>query len=129
MSKAYKEELYQHYKTGDVYKVIDIVKHTETLKDLVVYKSMELSSPNQVWARPLEMFEEVVRVKTKDVLSIEDRADYIITPRFQLVSQLESKNCNHKFSNKTCALVTGKGDLTGSIYCKVCGEIVEEGRI
>ena len=49
--------LYQHYK-GNMYKVLEIAKHSETLEDMVVYKAMY--GEGVVWVRPLSMFEEII---------------------------------------------------------------------
>ena len=48
---------YKHYK-GNVYEIITFAKHTETMEDLVVYKSV---SNGKIWARPLVMFSEKVK--------------------------------------------------------------------
>jgi len=48
---------YRHYK-GNVYEVLGVAKHSETLEELVVYKSL---NDGQIWVRPRKMFlEEVV---------------------------------------------------------------------
>ena len=62
-------EIYQHYK-GNIYTVIAIAKHTETMEEMVVYKD-----DTHVWVRPLAMFEEMVEVEGK------------IIPRFRKVSE------------------------------------------
>lgn len=49
--------IYQHYK-GNMYKVLEIAKHSETLEDMVVYKAMY--GDGVVWVRPLSMFEEII---------------------------------------------------------------------
>lgn len=49
--------LYQHYK-GNMYKVLEIAKHSETLENMVVYKAMY--GEGVVWIRPLSMFEEII---------------------------------------------------------------------
>ena len=48
---------YKHFK-GNVYEVIAIAKHSETLEEMVVYRS--LADANSVWVRPLEMWNEKV---------------------------------------------------------------------
>ena len=48
---------YKHYK-GNVYEIITFAKHTETMEDLVIYKSV---SDAKIWARPLVMFSEKVK--------------------------------------------------------------------
>ena len=41
---------YRHFK-GNVYTILHIAKHSETLEELVIYER-----DNKVWARPLSMF-------------------------------------------------------------------------
>ena len=54
--------IYKHYK-GGVYKVLNLVKHTETEERLVVYRSLNAKLRSDIWARPLDMF--LSNVKTK----------------------------------------------------------------
>ncbi len=51
-----KAGLYQHYK-GGVYTVIDVAKHSETLEEMVVYRSEHFGT---LWVRPTAMFFEEV---------------------------------------------------------------------
>ena len=55
---------YRHYK-GNEYEVIDIVRHSETEEDMVLYKT--LYGDYSLWVRPLDMFKEKVVVKGKEV--------------------------------------------------------------
>ena len=48
---------YRHFK-GNVYRVLHIAKHSETLEEMVVYQAMY--GEKGVWVRPKAMFEEVV---------------------------------------------------------------------
>jgi hypothetical protein len=59
---------YQHYKQLD-YEVIGVVRHSETLEPLVLYKA--LYGEQGLWVRPFAMFTEEVVV------------DGIRKPRFQ----------------------------------------------
>ncbi len=59
---------YQHYKQLD-YEVIGVVRHSETLEPLVLYKA--LYGEQGLWVRPFAMFTEEVVV------------DGISKPRFQ----------------------------------------------
>lgn len=43
---------YRHYKGGE-YELVSIVKHSETLEELVIYKSL---STGEMWARPKSLF-------------------------------------------------------------------------
>ena len=56
------EEYYRHFK-GNVYRVIHIAKHSETLEDIVVYQAMY--GERCVWVRPKAMFEEVIEMDGK----------------------------------------------------------------
>lgn len=49
--------IYRHYK-GNLYEVLVIAKHSETLEEMVVYKA--LYGEGLVWVRPLSMFEEEI---------------------------------------------------------------------
>lgn len=48
---------YRHFK-GSEYEVIGFAKHSETEEKLVLYKS--LKNPDEVWARPYDMFKEII---------------------------------------------------------------------
>ena len=43
---------------GNIYKVLHIAKHSETLEDIVVYQAMY--GEQGIWVRPKSMFEEVI---------------------------------------------------------------------
>ena len=51
------EKYYRHFK-GNVYRVLHIAKHTETLEEMVVYQAMY--GDRDIWVRPKAMFEEVI---------------------------------------------------------------------
>jgi hypothetical protein len=51
--------LYKHYK-GNLYEVIGIARHSETLEELVVYKATYQKEGENLWVRPLAMFLETV---------------------------------------------------------------------
>ncbi|MCO4837223.1 MAG: DUF1653 domain-containing protein [Oceanospirillaceae bacterium] len=59
-----KAGLYQHYK-GAQYQVIDIVRHSETEEELVLYRA--LYGAKGLWVRPLAMFTESVLMDGKQV--------------------------------------------------------------
>lgn len=48
---------YRHFK-GNVYRVLHIAKHSETLEEMVVYQAMY--GERGIWVRPKSMFEEVI---------------------------------------------------------------------
>ena len=58
-------EKYKHSKSGKEYEVVSIAKHSETSKEMVVYRA--LYGDEGVWVRPLKMFMETVEIKGKDV--------------------------------------------------------------
>lgn len=64
---------YRHYK-GNLYKVIGIAHHSETLEELVVYQTLyhdpEFGS-NALWVRPKEMFLEEVLVEGRKIKRFE----------------------------------------------------------
>ena len=51
--------LYKHYK-GNLYEVIGIARHSETLEELVVYKATYQEEGENLWVRPLAMILETV---------------------------------------------------------------------
>lgn len=59
---------YRHYK-GNLYRVLGVAKHSETLEEYVVYQA--LYGENQLWIRPKAMFLETVETEGAD------------TPRFR----------------------------------------------
>ena len=53
---------YRHFK-GNVYRVLHIAKHSETLEEMVVYQAMY--GERGIWVRPKTMFEEVIEREGK----------------------------------------------------------------
>lgn len=53
--------LYRHFK-GGLYEVIGIARHSETLEELVIYKSLQDQS---LWVRPLSMWNERIEKEGK----------------------------------------------------------------
>jgi hypothetical protein len=51
-----KPGLYQHYR-GNLYQVIGLSRHSETLEELVVYQA--LYGNYGLWVRPFKMFTEI----------------------------------------------------------------------
>lgn len=76
--------IYRHYK-GNVYRVICVAKHSETLEDMVVYTDMVDSEKN--WVRPLSMWNEKVTIGGE------------IKPRFEFIAanaeDMDDKINNH----------------------------------
>lgn len=59
-----KKGIYRHYK-GNLYQVIDVARHSETLEKLVVYRA--LYGNYDLWVRPLEMFLESLDIDGQSV--------------------------------------------------------------
>ena len=59
---------YRHYK-GNKYKVIAIGRHSENLEELVIYQA--LYGDNEIWCRPLCMWNEIVEFNGKKVKRFE----------------------------------------------------------
>ena len=68
----FKPGKYRHFK-GNEYEVVAIAKHSETLEDMVVYRSLKDAS--LVWVRPLSMWCETVEKDGKTL------------PRFEFIEQ------------------------------------------
>ncbi len=54
---------YKHAKTGNLYRILGVAKHSETLEDLVVYEALYDNPKSKLWVRPLSMFEEEVEIE------------------------------------------------------------------
>lgn len=54
---ALKKGIYRHYK-GNLYMLIDVARHSETLEEMVVYRA--LYGKCDLWVRPLRMWNEEV---------------------------------------------------------------------
>jgi hypothetical protein len=69
--------IYRHYKGND-YLVLTVARHSEREELLVIYMPLVSKDGTDItpWARPLEMFEEVVVVDGRKV------------PRFELITPL-----------------------------------------
>lgn len=64
-----KKGLYLHYK-GLLVEVYEVVRHSETLEEMVYYKELSLNKDygkNSLWVRPLKMFQEEVEVEGKKI--------------------------------------------------------------
>ncbi len=65
--------IYKHYK-WNLYQVIDIAIHSETLEQMVIYKAL-YETPHfkqwQLWVRPAKMFEEKVEIEGNSVARFE----------------------------------------------------------
>ena len=67
-----KPGIYRHYK-GNIYRVIGIANHSETLEPMVVYQA--LYGAKELWVRPASMWNETI-----------DKNGYC-GPRFQYIGE------------------------------------------
>lgn len=68
-----KPGIYEHYK-GKRYRVHGLVRHSETLEELVLYETLYENDLGKMWVRPKGMFAESVDVGGKSM------------PRFRFIS-------------------------------------------
>lgn len=62
--------LHKHYK-GNIYDIIGVARHSETLEELVVYKATYQKEGENLWVRPLTMFTEIIIVDGVEVKRFE----------------------------------------------------------
>ena len=62
-----KTGIYKHSKTGKLYNVHFVAKHSETLEDMVVYEALYENDKSKYWVRPLAMFNEIVETNGQKV--------------------------------------------------------------
>lgn len=79
MNGTLKPGRYRHYK-GNEYTVLGIVRHSESLKELVLYR--QEYGEHGIWVRPKEMFLETVKIDGQDV------------PRFQFLGAEQTEQPN-----------------------------------
>ena len=60
-----KPGLYRHFK-GNLYRLLYVAKHSETLEPMVVYQA--LYGEKGIWVRPAHMWNELVEVNGQTVL-------------------------------------------------------------
>ena len=68
---------YKHYK-GNLYRVLGVGRHSETLEEMVVYQALYESEDNGkdvIWVRPKSMFLEIVEFNGKQI------------PRFEFIRE------------------------------------------
>lgn len=63
-----KKGIYRHYK-GNMYELLYIANHSETLEKMVVYKA--LYGEGEIWVRPASMWDEEVEVNGEKVRRFE----------------------------------------------------------
>ena len=62
--------LYKHYK-GNIYEVIVVAIHSETLEEMVVYKATYQAEGQNLWVRPLKLFLETIIVNGQSIKRFE----------------------------------------------------------
>lgn len=73
-----KNGIYRHYK-GKNYRLIDIVRHSETLEEMALYETLYENKLGRLWVRPLAMFLEMVEFEGKTC------------PRFEYIGDRKGK--------------------------------------
>ena len=68
MCNMIKKGKYKHYK-GNMYEVLYIANHSETLEKMVVYKA--LYGEGEIWVRPASMWTEEIEINGKTVKRFE----------------------------------------------------------
>ena len=63
-----KKGIYKHYK-GNMYELLYIANHSETLEKMVVYKA--LYGEGEIWVRPASMWDEEIEINGKTVKRFE----------------------------------------------------------
>jgi hypothetical protein len=58
---------YRHSKSGKLYRVLGVAKHSETHEELVVYECLYDNPQSTLWVRPLKMFLEEVAIHGRRV--------------------------------------------------------------
>lgn len=66
---------YRHYK-GNIYKIIALAKHSETLEDMVVYENVE---KGDIWVRPKSMWNDEIELNGVDSRSEQQAKVYRFT--------------------------------------------------
>lgn len=83
--KPKKGEIYKHFK-GNLYEIVAVAKHSETMEEMVVYQEAEGEA---VYVRPLEMFmSKVDKEKYPDVIQ-EYRFELQVTENFEKTREKE----------------------------------------
>jgi hypothetical protein len=64
--------IYKHYK-GNLYEVVAVAHHSETLEEMVVYKALYKTQfgDNSYWVRPAKMFNETIEWEGKVIRRFE----------------------------------------------------------
>ena len=93
-----KTRLYRHYK-NKTYKLLGLVRHSETLEEMALYETLYLNDLGQMWVRPKEMFLGKTEVNGKMVerfAQVELRVENVtkLTSEFLKIIREISKACS-----------------------------------
>lgn len=58
---------YRHSKLGKEYEVVGIARHSESLEEMVVYRTLYGNPLGELWVRPRGMFTELVEINGEKV--------------------------------------------------------------
>lgn len=64
-------DIYKHSKTGNLYKIVAVAKHSESLEDMVIYEAQYENPLSKIWARPLTSFTEKIILDGREVKRFE----------------------------------------------------------
>jgi hypothetical protein len=59
--------VYRHSKSGRLYRVHFVAKHSETLDDFVTYEALYDNAVSKFWVRPVSMWAELVEIRGERV--------------------------------------------------------------
>ena len=95
--------LYRHYKNKP-YRFIDLVRHSETQEDLVLYETLYDNPGGKLWVRPKDMFFETIQHEGKSI------------PRFAKVEcEIET---HPEFTNKLRETIKSLADKCFDVWKK-----------
>ena len=112
------EKYYRHFK-GNLYRVLHIAKHTETLEDMVVYQAMY--GDRDIWVRPKAMFEEEIERDGKTFRPFEPitEADIMSADKYAVTQYFNNERVGkitHPYGIKSLCV----NKLDGAHYVTAC---------
>ncbi len=78
LSPLVKNGIYRHYK-GKNYRLIDVVRHSETLEEMILYETLYDNDLGSLWVRPIEMFLGYIQSEGQEI------------PRFEYIGDRKGK--------------------------------------
>lgn len=64
-------KIYRHYK-GKLYRILAVVRHSETLEEMVLYETQHENELGKLWVRPKAMFLETIRHEGREIFRFEE---------------------------------------------------------